>query len=72
MRKPTNQEDGGLACLKAIFAPWHRQRAIKGAVGEGPEGCVDSSRTILELVGIKVQFQASPIFWFQLVGGLHI
>ena len=35
MRKPTNQEDGGLVCLKTIFASWHRQRTVKGTVGEG-------------------------------------
>ena len=33
---------------------------------EGTAGCVISLHTILRLVYIKVKFQASSTFWFQL------
>ena len=46
-------------------------KGFKGSVREGSAGCMSSSCTIPGLVGIKLKFQASPIFWLQPVWGLH-
>ena len=43
-------------------------RGFKGSVSQETAGCMISSCTILRSVGIKVKFQASSTFWFQVQG----
>ena len=42
-------------------------KVFKGRMREEAAGCVISLHAILELVGIKVKFEASLIFWGQTV-----
>ena len=50
---------------------WLGVKDFKGSGRDGAAGCMFSLCTILGLVGVKVKFRASPIFWFQPVWGLR-
>ena len=52
---------------RSKFPDGFQRRSFKGSVREGSAECMMSLCTILRLAGIKVKFQASLIFGFQLV-----
>ena len=57
-------EDGRINVL-TLSPCWQLEdKSFKGSVRERATGHMISSCTILRFIGIKVKFQASPIFWF--------
>ena len=71
VRKPANWEDGRLTSLRASPSCQLGDKGSKAYVRGWAARHTSSSYTVLRLVGIKVKFQTSPVFWFQLVWGLH-
>ena len=66
---PETREDDGMMSEDRLQATsW--ETGFKGRGREGAARGMFSTRSVLELVDIKVKFWASPIFWFQLVWGL--
>ena len=55
---------GILHCRQILYHLSHQERVVRGFILFKEQGVI-SSWTILGLVGIKVKFQASSIFWFQ-------
>ena len=62
-----NKQNGKLMLKRPKFLDGFQGRVFKVTVREDSIGCVISSCTILELVGINIKFQASSTFWFWLV-----
>ena len=62
-----SKENRQCVLQRSKFRDGFQGRSFKGSGREGSAGCMMSLCTILRLAGTKVKFQASLIFWFQLV-----
>ena len=66
-------KENGQLLLKRPKLPYGFQgRGFKSNVREGSAGYMISPCTVLRLASIKVKFQASSTFWFQLVSVIMV